>query len=1350
MPMRLAAVALLLLAGCASLGPGSPLRAGAARVEITPEGPIRLSGYASRTTPSEGVEHPLFVRAVAFEDQDGRRALVIAADAIAVNAAITGEIAKRVAALTGVPRERFALAASHSHTAPAMTEVIPNILALGDPERAVIDAYTKMFIDRTVQACEAAVADLGPARLSTGLTAAGFGANRRTPGGPVDQQVPVLRIERPEGTPRAFLYGYACHCTTLQLNRVSGDWAGFASADLEAAHPGTVAACLIGCGADTNPTPRSTVELARRYGRELADAVGALRDCRPVTGLLAGRFATVDLPFDVLPTSEELKAKLEKGRPEEKRLAARLLEKLPAAVTYPVQCLAIGEDLAFVFLGGEVVIDHQLRLRRDYERVWAVAYANDVPGYIPSERILAEGGYEGGGSMIWYGQPTKFAKGVEELIHRKVRDLVPAEYRRPALSSAKSPTTPEESLRLLQVEPGFAVDLVASEPLLRDPIHVSWDARGRMYATEMIDYPEGPPAGRIMRLEDADGDGRMDRGTVFAEGLAFPTSAMPWRKGVLVTCDPDLFYLEDTDGDGRADVRKVLFTGFAGGNTQHRVNNLQWGLDNWVYGGNGDSSATIRSVSHPERPPVVMTFADFRFRPDTGEFEVLAEHSGYAMTFDDAGNRFVSGSGGNMRHVVFDRRLRDRSPLVPGVTNAQAVETRQRLRSISGDVERFNDPLDAGYFTSASGLHVYRGGIFPPHYRGNLFMGESMGNLVHRDVLVRQGASFKAAPHSQPAEFLASRDPWFRPVFTTTGPDGCLTVVDMYRAVIEHPEWIPNDVEKTLDLAAGSDRGRVYRVRALSAPPLRTEDLEALSGVELVARLESPNGWVRDTVQRLLVERQDRSVAPALAAFASRAASPVTRLQAMWTLQGLGALDATGVRARLQDPDPRVRESAVRLALPEEAATLKADPDPAVRLRVAARLGESDTKEAVEALGDLLLDPAVDERVKLAACLVRPDAAHRVLARVLGGGLPYVWRLSTVVGVRGDATQIRQTLDFLLAKSPLGEGAMVALGGGIVEGLGRRGRRPGTRLRELADPVRLAQAVEDAARMAEDPKVVDGTRYDALLLLGADPPAKHAALVRKYLSPRHSPELQSGAILGTSYQDGADVAAELLRHWAAYAPAQREAVLDAIFARGERIPALLEAVERKAVSPQELGAGRKEQLRRLQDAALRERAAKLLDSDTRDDRRRVVELRQKSLELAGSRARGIALFQKHCAECHPVQGVGPNVGPDLVTVRKRERTVLLMDLLDPNASVSPNYVAYNVATRDEVIHSGLVVSQSPAAVTLRLKGGVERAIPRAEIEELKSTGKSLMPEMFETVMSDQELADLIEYLRQIQ
>jgi putative membrane-bound dehydrogenase-like protein len=1072
-------------------------------------------------------------------------------------------------------------------------------------------------------------------------------------------------------------------------------------------------------------------------------------------------------------SKEELEARLNHAQPHIRRHARLLLDRiardgaLPTALPYPVQSISFGSDLVFVFLGGEVVVDFSLRLKRelDCDRFWPVAYANDVPCYIPSARIVREKGYESDehGSMLWYGQPGTFKPEVEEVVVKAVHEAVPDAFRRPPPPAAvKSPVPPEESLKLFEIDPGFVIELAACEPQVVDPIHLSWDAKGRMYVTEMIDYPEGPPAGRVVRLEDADGDGRYESGGVFADGLAFPTSATPWRNGVLVSAAPDILYLEDADGDGKADVRRRLFTGFGEGNTQHRINNLQWGLDNWFYGCNGDSSGRITSVEHPERPAVEIAGADFRFKPDTGEFEILTDHGGYNLAFDDWGNRFVAGSTGYIRHVVIDRKLIERNPYVPAIQTSKTIEGRVDLHPISGSIERFNDPLDAGHFTSAAGLCVYRGGIFPESYRGNLFIGEPMGNLVHRDALVAEGPTFRTSTHAwQKHEFLASRDPWFRPVYLATGPDGCLYVADMYRAVIEHPEWIPNDIEKTLDLKAGDKQGRIYRIWHRVCKPKIMVFRDSFSDMDLIQRLADPNGWVRDTAQRMIVDRMVSDDSVSIFQYTSNRQTPEIAFQALQTLIGLGLLTgntARGIRVPFPNSD-RYFHFYRELG----GMSLVTFPSRDQVVKLSASVFSEANHEAVSNKwgGDWIYS---------VVCLSEPDIAHRILEELSvslnrsstysARMVPWVWRIARGIGNRNDAEQVKATLDLCLPKpdGAMTEWQMVVLGGGLVMGAAEHTKNPGARIRELAagipdGPARLERSIDLAAAMAEDVKVIDGTRYDALRVLGIDASGRTRAVLKKYLDPAVSPELQDGAIGGAADLDLAEESGRmLLERWPEYGPGQRRGVLDAIFRRHDRIPALLEAMEKGVVGPADLEEGRREQLRKQTDGAMLEKVTRLLAAGVSTDRQKVVADKQGVLALTGRRAEGLALFngRAQCSQCHPVQGVGPQVGPDLVSVRKRERGALLMDILDPNASTPPNFIAYTVTTKDGVIHSGLMVGQSAAGVTLRQQGGGDKTVPRGEIESVRATGRSLMPEGLETTLSDQDLADIIEYLRQIQ
>ncbi|MFM9000778.1 MAG: PVC-type heme-binding CxxCH protein, partial [Opitutia bacterium] len=426
---------------------------------------------------------------------------------------------------------------------------------------------------------------------------------------------------------------------------------------------------------------------------------------------------------------------------------------------------------------------------------------------------------------------------------------------------APPPRSPQESLRAIQVSPGFEVELVAAEPLVQDPVYVDWDERGRMWVVEMSDYPfhehKGTSrGGRVKILESTRGDGVYDKATVFLDGLRYPTGLARWRNGVIVASVPEVFHAEDTDGDGRADRRTVLFDGFTQGNPQHLVNGFCWGLDGWYYGGNGDSGGKVRDVSTGRIHD--LSGRDFRFNPRTGEFQLQAGRAQYGRWRDDFGNWFANTNNAIGWHYFLDDRYLARNPKL-------AVPTLRRnlnpsgtpIFPVSAPMRRLNQPGAVNVLTSACNPMPYRDDLFGPGFAGSLLICEPANNLVHREVLVPDDVTFSSRRSAgEPAsEFLASADNWSRFTQARTGPDGCVYVVDMYRLIIEHPEWIPPQMLGSLDLFAGHDKGRIYRVRPKGTTPRAMPDLGRMTEAELGALLRSPNGWTRDTAQRLLVER---------------------------------------------------------------------------------------------------------------------------------------------------------------------------------------------------------------------------------------------------------------------------------------------------------------------------------------------------------------------------------------------------------------------------------------------------------------------------------------------------------------
>jgi hypothetical protein len=449
-------VTLLVAASPAEPLEGPEVPVGVARADVTPEGPIRLTGYGNRQAESDGVTHPLWAKALAFGGDGGNGpAVLITVDNLGISDAITSEVASRLLDTAGLPRDRLAICASHTHSAPALAGIAPFIFA-EEPtpeQQARIDRYTARLTEQLAEVAQAALADRRAARLSWAVGSVGFAANRRvlkdgnwtgfgvSPKAPVDHSLPVLRVDAPDGSTRAVLASYACHCTTLggDFNEACGDWAGFAQEDIERDNPGAVALVAIGCGADANPEPRGTLPQAQSHGQALARAVADVLKgpMTPIGGLSHAQLKRIDLPFAELPSRAEWEAQAEQGNQVARRARTMLGrldrgEPIPTALKdYPVQVWAFGDDLAMVFLAGEVVVDYALHLRRvaDPDRLWINAYSNDAPCYIASDRLLGEGGYEVDSSMIYYGQPTRFASGVEGRVVDAVLDLLPPSFR---------------------------------------------------------------------------------------------------------------------------------------------------------------------------------------------------------------------------------------------------------------------------------------------------------------------------------------------------------------------------------------------------------------------------------------------------------------------------------------------------------------------------------------------------------------------------------------------------------------------------------------------------------------------------------------------------------------------------------------------------------------------------------------------------------------------------------------------------------------------------------------------------------------------------------------------------------
>ena len=422
-------------------------KAGLAKVVITPRQSIWLSGYGARTKPSEGTSQELYAKALALEDSTGYRAVLVTTDLVGMPATVSRNITERVQQRYHLPRDRVLLNFSHTHAGPMVGRMFPVGFLLTDADWAVVDDYTPQLEGLVVKVIGQALKRLEPARVGFTHTSAGFGANRRrktdkgydiglNKNGPVDHDVPVLQITGKRGNLLGLVFGYACHNTTIGGNyyQFNGDYAGYAQKWLEDHHPGATAMFVNGCGADADPFPRGSVDLARQHGEELASAVEKTvgQTVQPIRGPLKSAWEEFPVDFATPPSREEWRARLASDD-KDIRLHAELMLKaldrdgrLPSKYPYPLQVWQFGSDLTLVAMSGECVVDYTLRLKQELgERgLWVAGYSNDVFAYIPSLRVLREGGYEAGGANIYYGQPGPFAPSIEETIIKKVHEVV--------------------------------------------------------------------------------------------------------------------------------------------------------------------------------------------------------------------------------------------------------------------------------------------------------------------------------------------------------------------------------------------------------------------------------------------------------------------------------------------------------------------------------------------------------------------------------------------------------------------------------------------------------------------------------------------------------------------------------------------------------------------------------------------------------------------------------------------------------------------------------------------------------------------------------------------------------------
>ena len=944
---------------------------------------------------------------------------------------------------------------------------------------------------------------------------------------------------------------------------------------------------------------------------------------------------------------------------------------------------------------------------------------------------------------------------------------------------ASEPLSPEDSLAALHVARGFRAELVAAEPIVLDPVAFDWDIRGRLWVVEMADYPmgmdgKGKPGGRVRILEDKDGDGRYDESKLFAEGLNFPNGIITWRDGVLVTAAPHILYLHDKDGDDKVDETEILFEGFQEGNQQLRLNGLRYGLDNWVYCANGGHHANYGVGTKVTSRRLGQSFEigsrDFRIQPDTGQLVLESGPSQYGRNRDAWGHWFgVQNAKPLWQYVIPDRYLA-RNPHVPAAAPIHFVlpPGSPPVYPASLPEKRYHSFNEAGHFTSACSGMIYNDGVlFGSTAQVHAFTCEPFHNLIQHNVLANDGVTFSA---SRPVgegkfDFFASEDRWTRPVMARTGPDGGLWVADMYRYMIEHPDWLPPAGKEDLlpHYRLGDDKGRIYRIAPDNLTSRRPWAFPDTKVTTLVAAMDSPNDWQRDKAQQQLLWNIDKAAVSLLEKLTAESAIAEARGQALATLSAMQSLSPQRLMVALHDPAPRVRELAIKLAEDQSSEAVitalterTADTDEKVCLQLALTLGQFKDRQTGEALVRLArrfpnnpflrsaimssaLVHAVTFAQGIASSASEVQNAYRepLLRQAIGAGDAKLIYLMFDKALSSDKPPFCESLDGLLL-------VLERLGTSLekLESIDQGKLLSAQRKHVLAMADELSTIMRDTSRPIAD-------RIAAARTLSRLEIYRAAAIeqLATALSPTVAPELQQRALQALGQSSDASVPVQLAKAWSTLTPALRAQALDVWTARATSTADLLERIEKGEIKPASLDLTQRTFLMRYPDAKLAARAKTVFGQiDATSKRQTVIDQYQSALSLTANLERGQQVYKRACANCHRRGNSGNEVGPNLATVINHPKEKLLRNILDPNVDIQPGYQAYTCLLDSGEILSGLLAGETSVSLSIKPAGGELRTITRAEIEKLQNLNVSFMPEGLEVNITPQEMADLLGYL----
>ncbi|WP_268033962.1 PVC-type heme-binding CxxCH protein [Algoriphagus sp. PAP.12] len=941
-----------------------------------------------------------------------------------------------------------------------------------------------------------------------------------------------------------------------------------------------------------------------------------------------------------------------------------------------------------------------------------------------------------------------------------------------------------------QIEPGFELTRVAAEPLIQDPVDLEFDELGNTLVLEMPGYPFEDQQSKIKVLKDLDGDGIYDESQIFVENLQLASSFLPYKKGVLVAAPPYLLFVRDDDQNYIPDQVDTLMGGFSTGNLQHNYNGLTLGLDNWVYAANGGNDGAPYWWND-STTKMDLRGQDFRFNLETNTLERLGESSGgFGLGVDELGRVFETHNLIHISHLVIPDRYVQGKQLYQNILLDNVSDHDEnglsRIYPIGEQESRVNHPEQSGFFSGSCGITHYGGRALGAGFDHTVWVADVVLNLIHVDHISANGASFQASRDAEKREFLASTDRSFRPVNMAVGPNGALYVVDMYRKVIEHPEWIPDEIEKTLDLEAGKDQGRIYQIQKEGSK--ENFDIKQFQSAEgLIESLSSPNQWVRMTSQRILLQSElNDSVISSLRELLN-SSNEMAHIHALWILDNSGEIQNSELLKAMENSSPAIRETGLKIAetrldvdkeLIQRIVELVADPNQRVALQASLALSIL-SPSVFEEHQDRILNQIQNVGIKAqdswlisGLTLATHDASASLLADLLESddvntySFEFLASISHSAGNQREVGQVfsslansslsaskKQNLIHQL-NSQLRDSFPVLLAS--IQAL-EKGGNPGI-ISELAvtrNQLNLPPSKEfleysrNALATVMDETLADSIRLEQLELIKLLPYSEKSEVLFEGLGQSQPLKIQDKSLEQLAVLKEPEIGYKLVETWNELSPQTRRNASDLLLYNAIHHDALLTGLEDGTINIGEMNFDleRRRELLWWTDNEETKRRAELLFTDSGvSNRQEAIDQMKPALEMTGILKTGKVVFERICATCHQYGTIGNEVGPALTEIGRKSKETLMHDILDPNAAADPQYINHRLETNDGTIHMGIIAHETDDEITIKKMGGESVTIPKSEVKSFRSLGTSLMMEGLENSMTAQEMADLLEFL----